>query len=434
MRKLILLAFATPLAAQTPTPPVRLINAPEATSKPLFGAAVSARQLPNGNVVVNDIGKRQLVMFDPSLQTPTVIADSVSGGANSYGPAPGSLTYFYGDSLLFIDPRDLSMFVISPAGTIARVAAVPRSQDAMAMGSNALGAPALDTKGRLVYRGVPNLRMMGPPPGGRAGGAGPVLPDFPDSAAIVRVDLATRKLDTAGFFKIAKVKMNVTQSDRGFSVTSEQNPMPLVDDFAVVSDGSVAIVRGQEYRVDWISPDGTLTPSAKIPFDWQRLSDEDKVAVIDSAKAAFEKMRASAGTQGGPGAMAMSTGRVTIIAGGDGPMAMGARAGGPAAGGPQVNFISPSELPDYRPAFTPGAASADLDGNLWIRTTAVRKGAVAAGPIYDVINRKGELVDRLQVPAGRQIIGFGRNGVIYMAARDDKGMWLEQTKRPAAQP
>ena len=47
----------------------------------------------------------------------------------------GALIGFFGDSSLFIDPRDLSMFVIDPTGAIARVAAVPRSQDAASMGS-----------------------------------------------------------------------------------------------------------------------------------------------------------------------------------------------------------------------------------------------------------------------------------------------------------
>ena len=71
---------------------------------------------------------------------------------------------------------------------------------------------------------------------------------------------------------------------------------------------------------------------------------------------------------------------------------------------------------------------ADLDGNLWIRTSATRAGAIA-GPIYDVVNRKGELVDRVQLPAGRTIVGFGKGGVVYMVARDEKGAWLERTHR-----
>ena len=56
-------------------------------------------------------------------------------------------------------------------------------------------------------------------------------------------------------------------------------------------------------------------------------------------------------------------------------------------------------------------------------------GAVNAGPIYDVINRKGEVVERIQVPAGRSIIGFGPGGVVYMQARDERGVWIERTKK-----
>ena len=161
MRKLLLLLVAVPLAAQQ-APPVRLINTPDASSKPVLGNAVAARQLPDGKVMVNDPFNRRLVMFDPTLATSIIVADSVSGGANSYGPSAGALTGFFGDSLLFIDPRDLSMFVIDPNGAIARVAAVPRSQDAMSMGSPT-GAPTLDSKGRLVYRGGLARTIMGQP-------------------------------------------------------------------------------------------------------------------------------------------------------------------------------------------------------------------------------------------------------------------------------
>jgi hypothetical protein len=41
--------------------------------------------------------------------------------------------------------------------------------------------------------------------------------------------------------------------------------------------------------------------------------------------------------------------------------------------------------------------------------------------IYDVINSQGALVDRVQIPAGRTIVGFGKGGVAYMVARDKTG-------------
>jgi hypothetical protein len=75
------------------------------------------------------------------------------------------------------------------------------------------------------------------------------------------------------------------------------------------------------------------------------------------------------------------------------------------------------DLPDYRPPFTRGAVRSDADGNLWIRTTTLVKGQ----PVYDVVNRKGELIDRIQLPPFRTIAGFGP-GVVYMAAKDPAGV------------
>jgi hypothetical protein len=73
-------------------------------------------------------------------------------------------------------------------------------------------------------------------------------------------------------------------------------------------------------------------------------------------------------------------------------------------------------LPDYRPAFGTGATKCDLQGNLWIRTSQATDGR----PVYDVVNEKGVLVDRVQLPAFRTIAGFGQ-GVVYMAVTDSTG-------------
>jgi hypothetical protein len=75
------------------------------------------------------------------------------------------------------------------------------------------------------------------------------------------------------------------------------------------------------------------------------------------------------------------------------------------------------DLPDYWPAFVRGATRADADGNLWIRTTTTVKGQ----PVYDIVNRRGELVDRVQLPPFRTVAGFGA-GAIYMAVKDASGI------------
>jgi len=84
--------------------------------------------------------------------------------------------------------------------------------------------------------------------------------------------------------------------------------------------------------------------------------------------------------------------------------------------------MSASELPDYRPPFSGGAVRADADGNLWIRTIPSKP--IQGGQVYDVVSRQGELVDRLQLPQGYAVVGFGKGRVVYLSMRDQTGIHL----------
>jgi hypothetical protein len=373
--------------------------------------------------------------MDSTLKLLGVVADSTSSTASAYGPRPGGLIAYRGDSTLFVDPASLSMLVIDPAGKIARVMAAPRPSDVQLLTGGPLGTPGFDAKGRLVYRGFarPNFGPSGP--------TGGMPPTLPDSEAIVRFDLASRKLDTAGFFKIYRPKMNVERDSSGVRMTSYINPLPVVDEWAVMADGSIAIVRGRDYRVDFISADGTMTKGDKVPYDWQRLSDDDKVAYIDSTKAAMTRARAAGAAAGGnagfaggaPGGGGQMVIRMDVGPGGPPPGAGGREAtaqlalGGLPPGGQllPLNFVSPSELPDYKPVFGPGSVRADADGRLWIRTIPTTP---AVGTVYEVIDRTGKLADRVLVPSGSVIAGFGAGGVVYLGMRDAAGIHVQRTR------
>jgi hypothetical protein len=86
--------------------------------------------------------------------------------------------------------------------------------------------------------------------------------------------------------------------------------------------------------------------------------------------------------------------------------------------------VSIDELPDYRPAFSQGASRADADGNLWVRTSKLSNG----GPVYDVIDKTGVLVDCVRIPPGRVIAGFGPGGVVYMGVVDGNVVRLERAR------
>ena len=91
-----------------------------------------------------------------------------------------------------------------------------------------------------------------------------------------------------------------------------------------------------------------------------------------------------------------------------------------------MNFVPASELPDYKPPFFAGAARADTEGNIWIRTIPTK--SIPGGPVYDVINRKGGLVERVQIPVSSQIVGFGPNGAVFMTVREGDNTFLQKAR------
>jgi hypothetical protein len=50
------------------------------------------------------------------------------------------------------------------------------------------------------------------------------------------------------------------------------------------------------------------------------------------------------------------------------------------------------------------------------------------GPIYDIVNRAGALVDRIQLPSGYTLVGFAPGKVVYLTMRDAAGLHLARVR------
>jgi hypothetical protein len=457
----------------------RPLGAIQATSEDVLGVATLARELPGGGVLVNDPARRRLLLFDKSLQSFTVVADSTAGSANGYGQRPGALVPYVADSTLYLDVTAGSFLVIDPAGKVTRVMSPPRPSDNAFLASTATGFPGFDARGRLVYR------TMIRPPIQQTRDGGIQMGQAPDSQPLLRVDLDTRQADTIGYLKVARqITSSGTSPTGGTFMMRMDTPLATIDDWALLSDGSVAIIRGRDYHIDWIAPDGSKRASEKVSFDWRRLSDEDKLAIVDSISKARANGPAMGGAGGAPTMMfgAGGGGGTQIMMGGgpvvstresvtqmvgaatatastspSAPVAAGAAAsttaskpadakngdanGAPAAketggsaqdkavadrlaqmGMPSAMPLSASDLPDYMPPFTNSSARPDADAHLWIRTTT--PGAATGNIVYDVVNNVGALVDRVDVPKGMTIVGFGKGGVVFLSQRDGTGVRL----------
>ena len=251
MRKLcILLAAAAPLGAQQ-APPVRLIDLPSASSKPVIGLAAAVRAAA---------GRASHRQRHPEATAADVRSEPRQlhghrrfvSAARTRTAAAGAIIPYFADSTLFIDPRDLSMFIIDPNGAISRVAAVPRSQDAATLGSNLIGSPALDSKGRIVYRGG-MARLM--TQAARKGPADSCSPSCRIRRRIVRVDLD----DSKG--RHGSVLQDHEDQDERHAEREGH-----VDDVRDQPDAdgrrlgghrrwTIAIIRGRDYHIDWVDAD-----------------------------------------------------------------------------------------------------------------------------------------------------------------------------------
>lgn len=489
----------TPPSPSTATLTVREVTPVIARSAQPVNGVNMLRALSDGSVFVNDVQRRQLLKFDASLKNVVVVADTAAGALMPYGQRPLGLLPYLGDSTIVADASTLSLVVLDKDGKTVRVMASPRPNDINLLAGANLGSHAFDATGRLYYRqgggaggpggggaaaamfgsgndrggrgggGGGNNNRGGQPRGGGGdfggggqggqpfggpGGRGFNPANQPDSVPIVRVDFDTRKADTVTFVKVPKNETSMTRGDDGATkLTIKINPLPQADDWALLDDGTVAVMRVLDYHVDYYRPDGTHVASDKLPFDWKRISDDDKTKLVDSlqtmAKAASE--RAGAGN-----------------------------------GMFRLNFepVAAEKLPDYYPPIRQGSSIADKSGNLWVvpstsnlsaqlaqrfmagggarglpgaaggarggaqgggapgapRDTTrqapppaammAMMGAMANQPpiVYDVITREGKLIERVQLPAGRQVVGFGPDGLIYLQAREGRQSYLETVR------
>ncbi len=397
--------------------PIFAVSAPLARTTTTFGAILGVRELPGERLLVNDAGRHQLKVLDASLGTATVALDSTPGTTNSYGPQPAMIVPYLGDSTLIAQNVDRQALVLDHDGHFVRALAMPQWDDGWVPFPQPFPAPqAMDQKGRLFGRAGTAVR---------AGGF------IADSTLIVRADLESRTVDIVGAVHHDGGRNRSDPPEDGKRVvTTIIQPVPTVDSWAVLSDGTLAFVRGRDYHIDWVMQDGSKSSTAKLPFDWKRLTDEDKQKLADSAKVVWDSLMTIRNKRNaGP-----ATNGRGDAPGGDAQQGRGRSGGGvgepgSSQGGSIQHMISVplSEIPDYYPPIRQNSAIADLDGNLWILTTTTAQ-SKHGELVYDVVNRKKGLFERVRMPEGRSIAGFG-NGVIYLQSgnRAD-GFCLERVK------
>lgn len=409
-------AHTTVRAQQSTTnlSPRELTRAEAESPEHLLSAINAVRATSRGRIFVNDRAARHVVMLDRDLSPVRVVIDASPATGALYGLYATRMFAMPGDSTVFLDNSSGTFTVLDPEGRIARrvpVPVIPVREDLVHVLS---GTPAFDARGRLVYRslGRPQRELieMGPL-GTRA---------KPERVPLLRLDLATGNLDTATFVQIYQQRQVMLHQASRSSVMPLLHPAPMVDEWAMLFDGTIAILRGADYHVDFIRPDGALVSGAPIPYPTRDLRPADKAALLDSSRAVRARMLAAGLPLGQdvaplPGAVFHSAPPVIVSGDGSPVPFIGASP-------PPDQWVSPGEIPDRLPVFSAGSVRADADGNLWVQT--IRFTQERRSFVYDVIDRSGTLVDRVQVPSGASIVGFAPGGVVLLAQREGNSLRL----------
>jgi hypothetical protein len=380
----------SPTLAEPQAIPTRTLAPPSARSTLALWSVNGVRELPNGNVLVIDGVGRELRLFDASLSTSIVTIDSTTFG-RSRPLGTVSLLRYLGDSSLLPDLQARSVRVIDGTGHVARTISFPLAP------VNTTQPMYTDAKGRLLFVTAPQW-------GRGASGA--------DSAAIVRADLSSGVIDT-----VARIRSTDLGGSYYYSANRDTSSVvrfapsgmsrtpivPARDDWAALADGSIALIRGHDYHIDWVRPDGSMISTPRLPFDWQQLAQESKRQLDSATRAASDANRRRVGA----GAAMTDTLLSDLVF---------------AARRIQLKVL---DLQFFSLEYENTTAFPDPDGNVWILPGATQP---AAARVYDVVNSKGELFQRVRVPAGQLIAGFGKSGAIYLVSGDRRdGFYIERT-------
>lgn len=373
------------------------LGEPEAVSGD-FASVNGIRTRPDGSLLVADATSGELVVLDLDLGTRTVV------GGRGEGPgeyqAPSRIWALPGDSTLLLDVGNNRLTVLAP--DLSFGATRPMFEMDPEGGIVLLNPQVIDGAGRMYSTTGFSINLGSPDATGGSGS---------DSLSVLRTTLDDLTPDTVARLaprSTAEVEMRSNRGDR--MVTMQRTPYSPSDSWGVAPDGSVAIARAADYRLEWISSGGSVRSGA--PVAW------DAVPVGQTEKEAWVREQSSRSVQtatfmtGGGGGVSPSSG-------------MGAAAARSMTFGAGSDDVDDYEWPETLPPFT-GSILVDPEGRAWLR----RHQPVGAPFLYDIFTPDAEHAGTVEIAEGHTVRGFG-NGVVYASFRDEVDLvYIERYRLP----
>lgn len=388
-----LLAVSTPVFAQNV--PTRTLSKPDAEFSEPFTQIAGVRELKDGRLVVIDPRDKTVQVVDLKTGTATKLGREGSG-PGEYG-IPMRLMALPNDTTAISDMLNNRLLLINPNATVGGFVDLnvppPAGGRGDGRGMIMMGAAmptASDAKGRMYYQGPP-FRMTDNGP------------QSADSVPMIRWDRTSGKRDTLAWLRLPSSANQITSRGGrgGQSVMVRMGggpPFNGADQMLVAPDGRVAIAHHDPYSVEFVSETGQRVRGQPIKYDKQKISEGHK-----------QEWRERQKTATGINMTVDNNGRRSATVGPAGQSQDPEVWGG-----------------DFMPPFLNGGNTLNFsnDGYLWIQRT----GPAGQLPTFDVIDRAGNLAQKVVLPKRARLLGFG-NGAVYVARLDEDDLQYIQKYR-----
>ncbi len=364
------------------------LPAPAAELAEPFTAIAGATELSTGELVVVDGSDAEVSVVDFAAGSRAVLGKR-GAGPGEY-TAPAGVLRLAGDTIVVLDIAG------GGGGGSARIVRFNPDRTPGATG-NMMLFNMLDTSvvqgtmfagaGGEVYSTAVKLRV------------GPSGPMPSDTMHVVRFALsATPTFTTLGHIRTPQTGER-EQRIEGSAITIKA-PFPglvTADAWTAFPDGRVAIIRGEGYTVEFLSPDGTASPPVAIPYDRIPVTAADQEAELASTRQQLADAMVMIRRSLPPG--------VTL----------------------DIEVVPPPAWPTEYPPVTAIVAYPDKAGNVWVRRATQ---ALVDREQWDVIGPTGALVARWRLPQAVRLVAVGDGAVYTTRADEDDLRYLQRVVLP----
>lgn len=320
-------------------------STPARESVPRYSRVTSVRELPGGRVVVADAGLSRVDVLSPELRF--IGAAARSGEGPLEFQSSDWLVAAGGDSTLIVDDVGANLLVLDASlravgkRPLRRVTSGTRTLLAEVRGSDALG--------RLYFTGIrPNITPGAPR----------------DSVPLLRWAPTTDLIDTLTWIRVPVPGLRRSEVNPDSMIQVPADPWEWRDAWSVAPDGRVAVVRGDDYHLEWFANNRKVASGRAVWVSRVPVSAED-----------VQKLRDTKFTISTP----------------QGPRTISA------ASGAQLSTVKPFVAEGAPPRVDP-------DGRVWVERSRASGDAVAT---YDVFDATGEAVLTVQLADRAHVVGFG---------------------------